>query len=482
MNTLVAIALFGLQSTPAADVVTWEPIEVVAAMGEAFTARLGRFEVPADHAHPERSKFTLAFAHYPSTAAEPGPPIYFLVGGPGASATEFALEFTTKKLFDLRAYGDVVALDQRGTGLSQPNIADAPTFRFELPPDLPSTRESLARAHGHAARDCLDHWRERGVDLRAFTTVQSADDVEALRRALGHERIVLYGVSYGTHLGIEYLRRHGAHVERALLSRVEGPDDTYKLPSGGFAVLEALAARVAADATYRELLPDLVGTLRRLSAQLTMAPVKTLVPQRGGEPQEVVLGPHDLQLVVASTLGSSRGLAFLPAIVEAAARGDFSVLGHFALGERSGEVSNAMGLLMDSASSASETRFERIEREARDANLVIADALNAPYLRRASGATEPSSVNAELCAPFVCDVPVLFVSGALDGRTPPANAEALRARFRRATHIVFTNTSHDARELEDPLAAAPLHTFLRGESVSDATFELGSLPLVPPRR
>jgi pimeloyl-ACP methyl ester carboxylesterase len=482
MNTLALLACVAFQSTPTADVVSWETIDVVAAAGDAFTARIGRFEVPEDHARPDGPKFTLAFAHYPSTAAEPGPPIYFLVGGPGASATEFALEFTTQAIFDLRAFGDVIALDQRGTGLSEPNIADEPAFPFALPLDAPSTRESLADAHAAAALACIEHWRDEAVEARVFTTVQSAHDVDMLRRALGHEKIVVYGVSYGTHLGIEYLRSHGAHVERALLSRVEGPDDTYKLPSSGFAVLETLAARVAKDPAFAESLPDLVGTLKRLADELEAKPVTALVPQRGGEPLAIVLGPHDLQLVVASTLGDSRGQAFLPALVEAAARGDWSALGHFALGERAGEVSNAMGLLMDGASSASAARFERIEREAQGSRFVIGDALNAPYLREASHRIAEPSINAELCAPFVCEVPVLLVSGAMDGRTPPANAEALRARFPRSAHLVFTNTAHDARELEDPQAAEPLRAFLRGEPVSDRTIELEPLPFVPPRR
>jgi len=484
MNASIAfvVALAITQSTPAPQTIEYEALEVVAAAGDAFTARLGRFEVPEDHARPDGPKFTLAFAHYPSTAPEPGPPIYFLVGGPGASATEFALEFTTQELFDLRAHGDVIALDQRGTGLSEPNIADQPSFSFALPLDAPSTREALAQAHASAALACIEHWRDEAVEAHVFTTVQSADDLEMLRRALGHEKIVLYGVSYGTHLGVEYLRRHGAHVERALLSRVEGPDDTYKLPSNGYAVLEALAARVAKDATYADALPDLVGTLRELSARLEREPVTAHVPQRSGEPLAIVLGPHDLQLVVASTLGDSRGQAFLPALLEAAGRGDFAVLGHFALGERSGEVANAMGLLMDAASSASAARFERIDREARDTHFVIGDALNAPYLREASRAIDEPSVNAALCAPFECDVPVLFVSGALDGRTPPTNAQALRSRFPRSAHLVFTNTAHDTRELEFAAATAPLHAFLRGEPATDATIELAPLPLVPPRR
>jgi len=468
------------ESAPAP--IAWESFSAVSAAGQPFEARLGRFSVPRDHAAPDGPRFELAFALYPSTSAEPGAPIYFLVGGPGASGTEYGIEFTTQALFDLRGHGDVVVLDQRGTGLSRPNIVEAPEFTYELPLDAPSTRASLASAHALAAADCAAHWIEHGVDPRAFTTVQSADDVEALRRALGHERIALYGVSYGSHLAIEYLRRHGARVERALLSRVEGPDDTYKLPSAGFAVLAALATRVAAEPAYRESLPDLVGSLRNLASRLAEEPVHAVVPQRGGDPLTVVLGPHDLQLVVASTLGDTRGQAFLPALVDAASRGDFGPLGHFALVERSGSVANAMGLFVDGSAGASAERLARCSREALDPTFVVGPALDAPYLLETCAALELASVGAQLRADFVCEAPVLFVSGALDGRTPPANAEALRTRFPSAAHIVFTNTAHDARELEFGPALAPLHAFLRGEAVADATVELPPLPLVPPRR
>jgi len=478
---LVALLAPVAQDPPSPATVTWEDLAAVSATGDAIVARLGRLAVPTDHAKPDGPQLELAFAVYPSTAAQPGAPIYFLVGGPGASATEFALEFTTQPLFDLRAYGDVIALDQRGTGRSRPSIADAPSFAFELPLDAPSTRASLAEAHAAAALACVRHWAAEGVDPSAFTTAQSAEDLERVRRALGHDRIVLYGVSYGTHLGLEYLRRHGAHVERALLSRVEGPDDTYKLPSNALAALEAIHARVAADPRFRATMPDFLGALRTLSAALAEQPVRASVPQRGGAPLEVVLGPHDLQLVVASTLGDSRGQAFLPALVEAATRGDFAALGHFARGERGGEVSNAMGILMDCASGASAERRARSAREAVDPRFVVGPALDAPYLLEVSRMLAGPDVGEALRAPFVCRKPVLFVSGALDARTPPANVAALGKRFPRSSHIVYTNTAHDTRELEFADACAPLHTFLRGEPVASGTIELPPLPLMAPR-
>lgn len=462
--------------------VTYEPYTLVSAGGDTIEARMGRFAVPEQHGQADGKRIELAFLHLPSTAAEPGPPIYFLVGGPGPSGTEFAAEFCTQPEFDLRQYGDVIALDQRGTGLSVPNLTDGPEFAVELPLLEPMTREKVLAAQSQATAQMAEHWRKEGVDLSAYTTTESAHDVRALQRALGHKRIVLVGTSYGSHLALEVLRHHGQHVERALLAHVEGPNDTFKLPSTGQAILAALDRRAAEDTRFAEAMPSLLGTLQQLLAQLGKEPARTAVPQRGGAPIEIVLGPYDLAWVVADTLGDSRGQAFLPALLEGASRGDWSAVGHFALRLRRIDAQNGMGLLMDCASYASGERRARIEAEAKDPKNLLGDALNAPFHLGFCAATDVPPLPESFRAPFRCDVPVLFVSGELDARTPPKNAEALRAHFPRSAHLVLTNTAHDGREREEAEVLERLHRFLAGETVADARIELPPRPLAPPRR
>ncbi len=461
--------------------ITYEPFSLVSAGGDTIDGRMGRIAVPEQHGQPDGKQIELAFLHLPSTAAEPGPPIYFLVGGPGPSGTEFASEFCTQPQFDLRQYGDVIALDQRGTGLAVPNLTAGPEFAVELPLLEPSTEASVLSAQSKATAQMAEHWRRQGVDLSAYTTTQSAHDVNALRRALGHKRIVLFGTSYGSHLALEVLRHHGQHVERALLAHVEGPDDSFKLPSTGQRVLEALDRRVAEDPLYAEAMPSLLGTLAQLLAQLAQQPVRTSVPQRDAAPLEIVLGPYDLARVVADALGDSRGQAFLPALLESASRGDWAAVGHFASGLRRIDAQNGMGLLMDCASCASAGRRARIEREAKDPKNILGDALNAPFHLAFCSATAVAPLAKEFRAPFTSEVPVLMVSGELDARTPPANAQALRALFPRSAHLVLSNTSHDGREREEPAALAELHRFLAGKAVADGRIDLPPRPLAPPR-
>src|SRR5678816_2265182 len=135
--------------------------------------------------------------------------------------------------------------DQRGTGLSQqlPACRD----RWSVPLDVAATRDQIEAEVLRHARACAAQWRSEGVDLDAYNTEDSADDLDDLRRALGAPRIALVGASYGSHLGLAAIRRHGGIVDRAVLAGIEGPDATLKLPSDQEALLRRIAQLVAAD-------------------------------------------------------------------------------------------------------------------------------------------------------------------------------------------------------------------------------------------
>ncbi|MHC4904035.1 MAG: alpha/beta fold hydrolase, partial [Planctomycetota bacterium] len=98
----------------------------------------------------------------------------------------------------------------------------------------------MSRAYQPVLRDCWDHWSE-SLHPASFTTVENAADLEDLRIALGAERLNLVGISYGTHLGLAYIRQYPDRVAHAVLAGVEGPDHTYKRPAEG-TVVDSLPA------------------------------------------------------------------------------------------------------------------------------------------------------------------------------------------------------------------------------------------------
>ena len=118
-----------------------------------------------------------------------------LAGGPGDSGVNLVLGIVRNggpavhELFD----GDLIGIDQRGTGKSLPNLAVQRPYG--LPLDRPGSPELWLPLIERACREVAMSFAERGIRLEAYNTRESADDVEDVRRALGYERVTLWGRS-----------------------------------------------------------------------------------------------------------------------------------------------------------------------------------------------------------------------------------------------------------------------------------------------
>lgn len=453
---------------PTKPTVRWQPHETTGADGQLLRGELGRIDVPLQTGGETTAEIT--FVRYRSTNERPGPPIFYLVGGPGPSGIEHCVKVASGRFVRLLEHGDVIGIDQRGTGRSRPNLTHEPPFACDLPLDRAVTREEVIAAFAAATRRCAEHWRAAGVELAAFDTERSADDVDAVRRALGAEQIVLWGESYGTHLGLTYLRKHGTHVARAVLVRTEGPDHTVKLPSTTQRHLERMHELVAADPTGHALVPDLLAAVTALRQQLAASPGRC-VHTVDGVAHTLVVGVLDFDVWLANTLGLAFEFRDLPAAMAAMREGDWQALGPTAWWLRRGPIDSAMPVWMDCRSGASVARRTRIARERADRRNVLGDAINLPFpdLCDACGI---EALPASYREPFRCSVPVLFVSGGLDARTPPENVAELRADFEHGVHVVADHAGHESLEVMVPTYRELLAAFLRGATVADATISL----------
>ena len=192
---LLTLAVLASASATAqsAPPLTVEPYLFEAGDGRSVEAELGRFHVPENRARADGRTLELAFVRFPSTSPTPGPPIVYLAGGPGGSGIGTARGTRFDLFQSLREVADVIAFDQRGTGLSEgpPECPHQVTLSLDATP-----REAVAAAYADAARACLAHWRRLGVDLGAYNTEESADDLDALREALGADQISLWAISF----------------------------------------------------------------------------------------------------------------------------------------------------------------------------------------------------------------------------------------------------------------------------------------------
>ncbi len=355
LASMAALAACRAPTAPAArsSQVTLVPHVFHTDDGQLIPSELGRLTVPENREGSSARTIDIAFVRFKSTSKTPGPPLFLLEGGPGLSGISNTRAIMYALLPVLLDAGDVITFDQRGVGLSRPTMDCPETWAFPL--DTVRTRETLVAVARDRARACASFWSARGVDVTACHTNASADDIDAIRSALGVEKMALLGGSYGSHLTLATIRRHGARVSRAIMNGTEGPDDTLKLPSNVQKQIENVARLVAADPAMHRLVPDFQTLMRSVLDRLDRAPVSTMVDD-GGREVPITLSRFDLQLITAQNLGSTRVIRQLPAAYYDMAHNDFSWLAGQVLKFSHTPFTSAMTLEMDCASGVSPAR------------------------------------------------------------------------------------------------------------------------------
>lgn len=258
--TSLLLAAHDVSSQSESPRLRFEPYVFELAGRPKVQAELGRLLVSEKHNKASGKQIELALVRFKSTATNPGPPIVYLAGGPGGSGIALARGPRFPLFMAMREVADVIALDQRGTGMSKPNLICDVTLDYPL--DQPSERGRLLNLYEQRARVCAERWRAERVDLSVYNTEESADDLESLRQALGVESITLWGSSYGSHLGLAALRRHGNRIHRAILSGIEGPDHTLKLPSQIQSQLQFVCELAKQDSNITKEIPDLMALVQ----------------------------------------------------------------------------------------------------------------------------------------------------------------------------------------------------------------------------
>ena len=201
-------------------------------------------------------------------------PLFFLAGGPGQGAAKLAKG--VHEIFrNVQIDRDIVLVDQRGTGDSNPLVCKHDDEKIDQTP----------QAGIEKLRACLAVDQSK-ADMRFYTTTIAMDDLDDVRRFLGYTKINLYGGSYGTRAAIVYTRRHGLNVRSVVLDGVAPPD--MRLPlymaRDGQRALDLMLRDCEQDSGCRNRFPALRDRLTRLLDRLEKQPqhVHIVHPRTGG--------------------------------------------------------------------------------------------------------------------------------------------------------------------------------------------------------
>ncbi len=428
-----------------------------------YSARLGHIPMPQRHEDPEAGMIKLAVCVLESTAELPGPPVFFLNGIPGAATAQSR----SPRWAPFLELGDVVLVDQRGCGQSQPALVWEREVAAEK---LFGPREMAEAEAVRLASAVREYVAEKGLDLGAFNTRESARDIDAVREVLGYESMILIGHSGGSHLGFEILRQFGDRVEQFVSLGTAGPDDIHSLPAKLDESLRNLSALVAADERIGEEMPDFYARVEKVLTSLEEQPIEILVSHpETGDRVDLLLGKQGMQFILLLDMGDPADFIVFPRMVHEFEQGKTEVLSWF-VQRRYAQMSAWPALLFINRgmSGASEARWQRIRAEAPDSVFGMVRCNFSPAIDAAFGI---EYLGEDFNRPVESEVPVLFISGTLDANTPPFRAEQARQHLSNSAHVIIANAGHDD-VASHQLVHDSIHRFLREGEIKDALLTL----------
>jgi pimeloyl-ACP methyl ester carboxylesterase len=408
----------------------------------------GRHEVYENRSAGKGRKIALNVVVLPAKTAEVAPdPLVFLAGGGVAPATRYA-SFLNGAFPDLRRSRDILLIDQRGSGESNPLDCDLSTD-----PASPEYRNEAR--FKKAVRRCRKQL-EKKADLRYYTTPLAMDDLDEVRDWLGYPRLNLYGVSYGTQAAMVYLRQHPEHVRSLALQGVVPLDEPMwlEVPRSSQIVLDQVFAACARQKGCHYAFPNLAEEFAALMKSLGEKPVKVKVsdPEPGKE-VEVPIDAEILRFFVMHVLYSAERIHDLPLLIHLAYAGDYPQLARELVPR--GESGIPKGVYLSIVCNE-EFHFDPADLPAATAGTFLgAFRLGRELL--ACKEWPRAQVRKDYWTPVRSNVPALILTGALDHATPPRYGERAAKSFPNSRVLTLPNRGHNDT---DPCVSGIIRDFV----------------------
>ena len=380
--------------------------------------------------------------------------IIALAGGPGQAALPLA-GFLAKALSPGLHTRDLVMFDQRGTGESGPLSCPA-----------------LDSAGGAVGISSVGKLFERcalqlGPARGQYTTQTSVEDIEAVRVAMGYEKLVLYGVSYGTKVALEYAARYPQNVSQLIMDSVEPTEGPDPFALATLAAMNPVLAELCSEEACSGITSTPLADVAHLAAIMRGHRLRGAVYDGAGRRHVLSASESDLMGVLGAGDLNPALRALLPAAVRSALRGDASPLVRLTLLAEGliptlpvppSEGSEGIDTALNATTICEEAPFpwgrgdppamRQAEAGAAlralpssafypfDANLALEDGTIPGCLDWPDAAPPPPAVGPPP------NVPTLILSGAQDLRTPTSGARKVAASIPDAQLLVVPYTGH----------------------------------------
>lgn len=335
--TTVTIISEAQLNLPPANLPRWEPADCNFLFTVPEIITCGYVVVPEKRSNrlaaspPEAGRIVrLYVAVIHSRSKTPADPVLYVAGGPGSRTFPFVDSIVAR--FDtILDQHDLILYDQRGIHNSEPtlNCPEISRWKAETLADALSLDESIV-GNIEANLACQIRLVQADIDLTAYTSAASAADIDDIRQALGHERLNLYGVSYGSRLALTAMRdlASSGTVRSVILDSAYSPRvDLFEgLSPNAQRAFDLLFNRCEADPACNDAYPNLAATYYALVDRLNQQPVTIAVigRSRNSQPFSMSLDGNELVRLLFNMLYDTETIPRIPAFIAQMDGGDFS--------------------------------------------------------------------------------------------------------------------------------------------------------------
>lgn len=414
---------------------------------EGETVDCGYLIVPENRADPASPTIKLAVAIFRSTDPNPGPPMIRLDGGPGGHSVGVVGELPSTP--SLLERGDLILLDQRGVGLSEPSLRCPEEVQFTL--DTLATPLSLDEEAGlisTALQTCYDRLAAEGINLSAYNSTENAADVRDLWQTLGYEAVNLYGVSYGTRLALTVMRDHPDGIRSVIL------DSAFPLQANLYVDTGASSERAftllfdacANDSACNEAFPNLkkrfFNTIDALNAEPVTIDITSFAT---GDTYEWLMTGDDFYHLMFNSLYATEIIGLIPAIIDLTEGGEYTLASLLA-GVLILDFNIDFGMYL-SVQCVEEVPFQT-QTDIDAAHRLLAPGFRLLEERDPFNIIDACSiwqVNAAAASenePVSSDIPTLVVAGQFDPITPPDYGRQTAAALNQSYFFEFPGAGH----------------------------------------
>lgn len=443
--------------TPPAGSMYLYPERIPLAASGLISAERGVIFVPVNRSERQTSVISLEVYRFRATEPTSGaPPIFLLFGGPNFEGLEPLLSrrgYYEDRLRALHQSADLVIVSQRGIGPSKPTTLIHGPRPFPL--DQAVTEAERAEAVRQAAMKEKAYWESQGLDLRGFTVLEAAMDLNDVRKALGYDKVVLWGGSFGSHWAMATMRMFPEIVARAVLRGMEGPDHTYDMPSYLLNAVKRLAAEADAAPALAGLIPPggMMAAFGKVLERVTAQPVfVTVKDKKTGATQRVRFGPEDVRGMITgytANASSRPGMRTWASDILRLYHGDFAAAAEQRVKSREVEsFRTASYYMLDCGSGISPARREQMMKDP-------AQALVGPlgFNYRVACPVWNIDLGDDFRKNFETSIPTVIVQGDYDVSTALENALELAPFFKNSRLTIVRGGSHPS--LNDAMDASP---------------------------